>query len=68
MDILKSHQVSEKTKDANLNPVCWRLLNTLAEKKEIDKVREVLQIFEERKIVDISNVLLGPLMKAHLAE
>ena len=68
MDIIKSFQVSDKAKDANLGPVCWRLLNTLAEKKEVDRIREVLQIFEERKIMEISNVLLGPLMKAHLAE
>nr|CAD7395757.1 unnamed protein product [Timema poppensis] len=47
--------------------VCWRLLNTLAEAGKSEELRQLFDTMVNLKFIDVNNVMLGPLIKAHLA-
>nr|CAD7259831.1 unnamed protein product [Timema shepardi] len=47
--------------------VCWRLLNTLAEAGKSEELRQIFDTLVNLKFIDVNNVMLGPLIKAHLA-
>ncbi|XP_063242318.1 leucine-rich PPR motif-containing protein, mitochondrial [Bacillus rossius redtenbacheri] len=45
---------------------CWRLLNALAEAGRPDELKRIFDVLVQRKFVEVSNVLLGPLVKVHI--
>ncbi|XP_048480519.1 leucine-rich PPR motif-containing protein, mitochondrial [Plutella xylostella] len=58
-----------ETKDGSsfsVNSKCWQILNSLAEKKEAEKVKELTKVLINRGYIEPSNVLLGPSIKVHL--
>lgn len=48
------------------NSKVWQLLNSLAEKKDSEKVIELTKLLIENNYIEPSNVILGPLIKVHL--
>lgn len=49
-----------------LNSKCWQILNTLAEEKDVAKVKEMTNTLITHNYTEPSNVLLGPTIKVHL--
>ncbi|CAG4949184.1 unnamed protein product [Colias eurytheme] len=49
-----------------LNAKCWQMLNTLAEEKDVTKVKELTETLIKYNYVAPSNVLLGPSIKVHI--
>lgn len=49
-----------------VNSKCWQILNSLAEQKDCEKVKEVTKKLLENNYVQASNVLFGPTIKAYL--
>ncbi|XP_038214658.1 leucine-rich PPR motif-containing protein, mitochondrial [Zerene cesonia] len=49
-----------------LNAKCWQMLNTLAEEKDVAKVKELTETLINYNYVAPSNVLLGPSIKVHI--
>jgi hypothetical protein len=45
---------------------CWRLLSAMAENTDPVQTRSMLQKLAELGYCSVSNVLLGPLVRAHL--
>ncbi|KAG6445714.1 leucine-rich PPR motif-containing protein, mitochondrial [Manduca sexta] len=67
VQLLKDNRPSElESAGFLLNSKCWQLLNTLAEKKDEVKVKEMTNILIENNYVEPSNVILGPLIKVHM--
>lgn len=46
--------------------LCWRLLNSLAEKGEDQKLDTLFNTLVKNEFIEVNNVLLGPLVKVHL--
>ncbi|KAJ8982699.1 hypothetical protein NQ317_004506 [Molorchus minor] len=44
----------------------WRFLNSLAEIGDVEKLNKVFDTLVTKELIDVSNVLLGPLIKVHL--
>jgi len=53
---------------ANQVALVWKILNTCAEKGDVDGVRELFNTLKERGLTPVNNVVLGPLVKAHLVK
>jgi hypothetical protein len=45
---------------------CWKLLNLIAEKGDVENLNKVFDILIDNKYVEASNILLGPLIKVHM--
>ncbi|PSN31581.1 hypothetical protein C0J52_21546 [Blattella germanica] len=45
---------------------CWQLLNSLAESGKVDELKQMFNTLVEHNYIDVSNVLLGPLIKVHV--
>lgn len=50
----------------NYNTTCWRILNGLAEEGRADDLRRLFDTLETCKLIELSNAVLGPLVKVHL--
>jgi hypothetical protein len=48
------------------NALCWRLLNSLAEQGKWDDLKQVFDTLVKYDYIEVSNVLLGPLIKVHI--
>lgn len=59
---------SEDEKRFLFNSYCWRILNTVAEKKDPDSVKVMLNTMIESGYTEVNNILLGPLIKAYLVK
>jgi pentatricopeptide repeat protein len=46
----------------------WKMLNTCAEKGEVEKVKELFSLLKERGLTPVNNVVLGPLVKAYIVK
>ncbi|XP_039283896.1 leucine-rich PPR motif-containing protein, mitochondrial [Nilaparvata lugens] len=57
---------AQKDKPFAYNVICWRLLNTIAEKGDADGTRQVFDALVDNGFIQVSNMFLGPLVKAHL--
>lgn len=70
IELLKQHgptlKSSEDEKHFLFNSFCWRMLNTVAEKKDPESVKVMLNILTDNGYTEVNNVLLGPLIKAYL--
>lgn len=44
----------------------WRILNTFSEKGDVDLVKKFFETLKSKNYIEITNVILGPLIKAHL--
>uniref|UniRef100_A0A1B6C3W0 Pentacotripeptide-repeat region of PRORP domain-containing protein n=2 Tax=Clastoptera arizonana TaxID=38151 RepID=A0A1B6C3W0_9HEMI len=67
IDFLNSNaQNQDKEIIYSITSLCWRMLNNLADKKNVSDVKTLLHALVNNNYVTISNVLLGPLIKAHL--
>lgn len=67
--ILNSNKKAEKQEEERgfgyLN-LCWRILDQLAEKGRDVELTKIFMSMEENNFIEITNVLLGPLVKVHL--
>lgn len=60
-------KASEDERNFLVSSYCWRILNTFAEKKkDPEAVRVVINTLTKNGYTEVSNVLLGPLIKAYL--
>ncbi|RZF34823.1 hypothetical protein LSTR_LSTR011210 [Laodelphax striatellus] len=57
---------AQKDKPFAYGAICWRLLNTIAEKGDAAGTRQVFDALVENGFIQVSNMFLGPLVKAHL--
>ncbi|XP_044733810.1 leucine-rich PPR motif-containing protein, mitochondrial [Chrysoperla carnea] len=48
------------------NNQCWKLLMTLAEEGKTEDLKKLFNTLIEKDYIEISNVMLGPLIKVHL--
>ncbi|XP_068632296.1 leucine-rich PPR motif-containing protein, mitochondrial [Battus philenor] len=65
--LTENKQLSEDEKSGfMINSKSWQMLNTLAETKDVEKVKEMTNVLIENNYVLPSNVILGPLIKVHL--
>ncbi|KAJ9586127.1 hypothetical protein L9F63_020226, partial [Diploptera punctata] len=64
-----TEQAKERTledRSFQFSNLCFRLLNSLAEKGKIDELKQIFDILVEHGYIDINNVMLGPLIKVHV--
>lgn len=47
---------------------CWKLLNTVAEKGDVENVQKLFDLLINNNYITVSNVLLGPLIKVHIVK
>ncbi|XP_059055507.1 leucine-rich PPR motif-containing protein, mitochondrial [Achroia grisella] len=67
IQFLKDNKLDEDVDSGFMyNSKVWQLLNSLAEKKDAEKVKELTNVLIENNYIEPSNVLLGPLIKVHL--
>ncbi|XP_055546807.1 leucine-rich PPR motif-containing protein, mitochondrial [Wyeomyia smithii] len=56
----------EKSVDFNYNSACWRMLNSLAEKGNVDGVNKLFDNLLENGYITPHNIFLGALIKVHI--
>ncbi|KAK9507866.1 hypothetical protein O3M35_007637 [Rhynocoris fuscipes] len=67
LNLFKKHNPKNlDDKSFNQSSLAWRLLNTLAEKGDAKMTKEFFNTMKDKKFIEPSNVLLGPIIKAHL--
>ncbi|XP_037041039.1 leucine-rich PPR motif-containing protein, mitochondrial isoform X2 [Bradysia coprophila] len=69
IEFLNSSKLVEKSMEERplqYNHMCWNVLNILAEKGRDADVTKVFNALEENNFIEVSNVLLGPLIRVHL--
>jgi pentatricopeptide repeat protein len=59
---------ARKANGGNQIALVWKTLNSLAEKGNVEKVKEVFSVLHERGLTPINNVVLGPRVKAYLVK
>lgn len=66
--ILDTQPSERKLEDRSFayNSVCWRLLNSLAETKNVEQLKTVFDKLLSKNFIEVNNVLLGPLIKVHI--
>lgn len=47
------------------NILCWRILNSLAVKGQVEKVKQFFDVLEKGRCMDLQNITLSPLVKVH---
>lgn len=52
----------------NYRATCWRLLNGLAEKGDVENLQKIFDGLVDNNYIVPSNVLLGPLIKVHMVK
>ncbi|XP_053691599.1 leucine-rich PPR motif-containing protein, mitochondrial [Sabethes cyaneus] len=57
---------NEKSDDFNYNSACWRMLNSLAEKGNVDSINQLFNLMLENGYITPHNIFLGPLIKVHI--
>ncbi|CAH1403829.1 unnamed protein product [Nezara viridula] len=63
----KPHEVdSTSDRMTHFNSLGWRILNILAENKDVENQRKMFNVLMEKNYVLPNNMLLGPLLKVHL--
>lgn len=62
----KQNDASENRKEFNFQQVCWRLLNSLAEKGQTMEVNKIFDALVSNGYIVPNNVLAGALIKTHL--
>lgn len=45
---------------------CWKLLNTVAEKGDVENIQKLFDLLINNNYITVSNVLLGPLIKVYV--
>lgn len=45
---------------------CWKLLNTVAESGNVENVQKLFDLIVNNNFIAVTNILLGPLVKAHI--
>lgn len=45
---------------------CWKLLNTVAEKGDVENTQKLFDLLLNNNFITVSNVLLGPLIKVYI--
>ena len=70
IEFLKSSVRDETREPKGVQQVAlvWKILNTLAEKGNVEKVKEIFAILKERGLTPVNNIVLGPRVKAHLVK
>lgn len=48
------------------NSLCWRLLNAIADQGKTDELNTIFNTMVQNEFIEVSNVLLGPLVKVHI--
>ncbi|KAF6210429.1 hypothetical protein GE061_013535 [Apolygus lucorum] len=69
LKILNSHpQSPEEISENNFGhlSVCWKLLNTCAEKTNVDVLNKMFETMVQNNYIEPTNVMLGPLVKIHI--
>lgn len=66
LEINKNSEHVEK--NFNYSSVCWRLLNSLAEEGKVEELEELFNALIANEYSNVSNVILGPLVKVHLIQ
>ncbi|XP_037819162.1 leucine-rich PPR motif-containing protein, mitochondrial [Lucilia sericata] len=64
----KTQAVAESENNYNYASKIWRILNSLAESGDADKLQKIFNAFVQGNYVVPNNVLLGPLIKVHLVK
>jgi phage gp16-like protein len=65
--VLERHAEKHTVKGgATVSRNCWRLLNAMAENTDPEQTRIMLQKLEKLGYCSISNILLGPVIRAYL--
>jgi hypothetical protein len=65
--VLEQHAEKHTVKGgATVSRNCWRLLNAMAANTDPEQTRGMLQKLEKFGYCSINNVLLGPVIRAHL--
>lgn len=62
----QSRSRKQEEKSFSYNTLCWRLLNSLAENGKVDELNTLFDTLVENEFIEVSNVLLGPLVKVHI--
>ncbi|XP_069704273.1 leucine-rich PPR motif-containing protein, mitochondrial [Periplaneta americana] len=62
----KEHKVEDRS--FLYSSACWRILNSLAEQGRVDDVKQIFDALAKNGYIEVNNVLLGPLIKAHLVK
>ncbi|KAJ6650150.1 Leucine-rich PPR motif-containing protein, mitochondrial [Pseudolycoriella hygida] len=69
IDFLNARKRSEhrgELREVAYNSICYRILNLLAEKGQDDDLSKIFESMERSNLLEINNVLVGPLIKVHL--
>lgn len=68
VELLSKYTKEQRLEDRtfNFSALCFRLLNSMAEKGNVNEVKEMFSALVKNEYVDINNVILGPLVKVHL--
>lgn len=46
----------------------WKILNSFAEKGQVESTLKVFECLKERNLIQVSNVTLGPVVKAYVTK
>ncbi|XP_047530160.1 leucine-rich PPR motif-containing protein, mitochondrial [Vanessa atalanta] len=65
---LQDNKTSGETEPSSflINSKSWQMLNTLAESKDVAKVKEMTKVLIENEYIAPNNIILGPSIKVHL--
>jgi hypothetical protein len=67
LTVLEQHAEKHVMKGGeSISRNCWRLLSAMAENTDPAQTRNMLQKLAELGYCSVSNVLLGPVVRAHL--
>lgn len=69
LDIINKHpQNADEITDNTFShlTLSWKLLNTCAEKKEVDWLKKMFDALVVNHYIEPNNIFLGPLIKVHL--
>lgn len=69
IDFLTSNKRAEKEEQERgfgYSSICWRILDLLAEKGRDVDVNRMFESMEQNNFIEVSNVVLGPLVKVHI--
>lgn len=62
---LNNTEVVDTLDRSYTNMLCWRILNIMASKGQVEKVKQFFDVLEKGHFMDMQSITLSPLVKAY---
>lgn len=65
----KPNENEEKVIEEKLHTnetICWKILDVFAENCDVQRVKKFFDVMLSNEFVEVTNILLGPLVKVHI--